>query len=381
LYLEAAMPSFAHLPRTLAAVLAAATLSACGSAPPEPIAQGPALQPEEEPDVVRILPRSRMYLEIQEVGDENGHAVVRAPARLAFNDGAISLVGAPIEGRVETVHVQLGDAVEQGDALVTISSPSAAAARAELSGAEVAVRAATTELARQTRMLEQGVGIESQKFEAEIQLAEAQKELARARTAAAFLGRGNGSSVVVRAPIAGTILTRRVTSGASVEPGADPMIEIGNAASLRVVAEVFERDLALVQPGAGADVTISSIQEPVRGTVTSVGGALSDGVRTAPVFIAIDESGLGLRAGMYARVHIEAGELRGPSLPAEAVLIKDGERKVVYVEEDEITFVARDVVVGPSIGGRVHVFSGLSPGDRVVVRGALLLDGAADQLL
>jgi len=31
--------------------------------------------------------------------------------------------------------------------------------------------------------------------------------------------------------------------------------------------------------------------------------------------------------------------------------------------------------------GRVQIVSGIAPGDKVVVRGALLLDGSVDQLL
>jgi len=54
---------------------------------------------------------------------------------------------------------------------------------------------------------------------------------------------------------------------------------------------------------------------------------------------------------------------------------------VVYVQQDALTYQRRSVVIAQPVEGRVQVVSGLSPGDKVVVRGALLLDGAADQLL
>ncbi len=66
---------------------------------------------------------------------------------------------------------------------------------------------------------------------------------------------------------------------------------------------------------------------------------------------------------------------------AEAVLIRDGTDTVVYVEKGPRTFHRRAVTVGRPSDGRVQVLSGLEPGERVVVKGALLLDGAADQLL
>ncbi len=71
----------------------------------------------------------------------------------------------------------------------------------------------------------------------------------------------------------------------------------------------------------------------------------------------------------------------GLTLPVNAVLIKDGKDPVVYVQKDPLTFVRRRVVVAQPVEGRVQIVSGLSPGEKVVVRGALLLDGSADQLL
>jgi cobalt-zinc-cadmium efflux system membrane fusion protein len=69
------------------------------------------------------------------------------------------------------------------------------------------------------------------------------------------------------------------------------------------------------------------------------------------------------------------------TLPTSAVLIKDGSNPVVYVQKDPLTYLRRPVVLAQPVEGRVQIVSGLSPGEKVVVRGALLLDGSADQLL
>ena len=64
-----------------------------------------------------------------------------------------------------------------------------------------------------------------------------------------------------------------------------------------------------------------------------------------------------------------------------AVVIKEGKRRVVYVEKADGTFEAREVKTGRNHEGWVVVLEGLAPGDRVVTRGALLLDTQAEQLL
>ena len=68
-------------------------------------------------------------------------------------------------------------------------------------------------------------------------------------------------------------------------------------------------------------------------------------------------------------------------IPVTAVLIKDGDRSIVYVQVDDGLFEARNVVLGQPLRGTVPVQSGLQAGDKIVVRGGLLLDGAASQML
>ena len=68
-------------------------------------------------------------------------------------------------------------------------------------------------------------------------------------------------------------------------------------------------------------------------------------------------------------------------LPVSAVLLKDGSRRIVYVEDNTGRFVPRELEVGDERGGRVRVLKGLKAGERVVMRGALLVDREAEQLL
>lgn len=88
-----------------------------------------------------------------------------------------------------------------------------------------------------------------------------------------------------------------------------------------------------------------------------------------------------MRAGMLAQVFLRVAGEQGLSVPVAAVLIKDGKRRVVYVERSDGTFEARDVQTGRNSDGRVVILQGLKAGERIVVRGGLLLDTQAEQLL
>lgn len=321
------------------------------------------------------------FIDVEDVVAPQRGSVLVAPGRIAFRDGSKASVGAPAEGRVVAVHVTAGGAVERGAPLVTLSSPAAAAARAELQRLQAAHRAARDAAARQVRMAQSGVGTPAERLAAESQLAEVEAELASAARAVAYLGEGDGETVVVRAPIGGTVIELATSVGAAVSPGNGPLLEVGDPDAVWLVADVFERDLGLIEEGAPAVVETAASGEPLRGRVARVGAAMHSGSRAAPVYVEFEDTGVRLRSGTYARVTIDSTSPAGVLLPSAAVLVQNGVRPVVFVETEERTFVPRDVRLGHSIGGRVNVLAGLEPGERVVVRGALLLDGAADQLL
>jgi cobalt-zinc-cadmium efflux system membrane fusion protein len=85
---------------------------------------------------------------------------------------------------------------------------------------------------------------------------------------------------------------------------------------------------------------------------------------------------------MFAKATIK-GELseQQVSLPTTAVLIKDAKQTIVYVEVNKGLFKARTITAGPARDGVVAVHEGLNEGDRVVTKGALLIDGEAQLLL
>ena len=149
--------------------------------------------------------------------------------------------GAPFDGRIVKVHVQTGETVRSGDPLVTLDCPEAASARAAVDTVTASLREARVALDRERRMLDQGIGIEREKLAAETRVAGLEAELHRAQAGAVFVGPGSGTTVIVRAPMAGIVITRKAVEGVAVQRGAEPLVEIGNPTAPWVVADVFER--------------------------------------------------------------------------------------------------------------------------------------------
>lgn len=356
------------------------TLAACATPQAAPTGSEREPAPVTTDGVVHLPEASRPFVKSEQLTIAKGGTLLQAPARVAFNDGALTELAAPLAGRVTEVHVRTGERVKSGDPLLTLDCPDAAAARTAVATATASLHEARAALERERRMLDQGIGIDRDALSAQTKVAELEAELARAQATARFVGPGSGSIVILRAPIGGTVVTRKAAPGMAVQPGGEALVAIGDPSAVCLIAEVFERDLAFVQEGAPVSAELPSAPTALNGHVVSIGAVVANGVRTAPVRIALDAGSESFRPGSYGRVRISSAH-DGPTLPTEAVLIKDGKETIVYIEKDAQTFVRRSVTVTQPVDGKVGVLSGVAAGERVVVQGALLLDGSADQLL
>ncbi|MEK7947769.1 efflux RND transporter periplasmic adaptor subunit [Pigmentiphaga sp. YJ18] len=370
------MPRFAHF----VAVTCLLALAACSDkqeAPPAPTENAAPLAPGQ----VRVKPASLKYMEIQEMGTQGAMHVVWAPARVAFREEQVAEVVAPASGRILQVQAQVGDVVKAGAPLATLSSPDASRVRADYANAQVELRVAQAEAKRQRLMTEKGIGIEAELVVAEAKLQEAQHNADVASRAASFLGGGGSDTLVLRAPRAGVVINRNTMPGASVGPDSGSLFTVGDPTALWINADVFESDLSAITQGAAVQVVVSSLDRPLAGKVLRVGSALNAQTRRGQVFITLDESNPNLRAGMLARAGIQSRAAEGLSVPVTSVLIKDGQRSIVFIQVSDNVFEARTVSLGQPSNGYIPVLSGIQPGDKVVTKGGLLLDGAANQLL
>jgi multidrug efflux pump subunit AcrA (membrane-fusion protein) len=75
---------------------------------------------------------------------------------------------------------------------------------------------------------------------------------------------------------------------------------------------------------------------------------------------------------MFGRVRHAGGTQQLPVVDESAVLRRDA-KTLVYVEESPGRFQEREVTLGPRVGRRLSVTSGLQAGERVVVEGSIYL--------
>lgn len=329
---------------------------------------------------VMLRPESLPYIKIQEIQPEAFAGAISAPARVDFRAQAVSTAGTVVAGRVSKIHVQIGDRIKADAPLATLASVEAAQMRSDYDRAAAELARAEDHLRRQLEMQRTGVGLEIERVEAETQLKQARTELARSQDFLNLLGDGKATEVIVRAPMDSMVLKAHVSTGAAVA-GGSPLFDLGEPSAAWIIADVFEKDLLLVEIGAKAIIELASLPEPILGHVVAESAAIQTELRRASVFIEPDDPKIPLRPGMYARVSIEASTPNRIILPTTAVLIKDGRETVVYLEVAPGRFQMRPVQIGAAREGMTPILKGLAGGERVVISGALLIDSEAALLL
>jgi len=309
--------------------------------------------------------------------------------KVAYGEDRYSRISSPLQGRVVEVRAHLGDKVKAGDIVLVIDSPDIAQAYSEYvkedSDLQYAVRA--YELAKdlyenKAMPLKDLKQAENELVKARAEFRRAKERLLSLRIPAEELDKPLDKQKItsrfeMKSPLTGIVVERSVTPGQSVGGDAGQVLfTVADLDMLQVVADVFERDLALVKEGQFAKVVVEAypgVAFPA--TVAAIGDVVDPTTRTIKLRAWVNNPEHKLKPEMFARLHLSVGESTPLlTIPREAVLESDG-KQYVYVVEGPDHYVKREVTISPISLEQVRVTSGLSSGQRIVVKGAVLIKG------
>jgi len=170
------------------------------------------------------------------------------------------------------------------------------------------------------------------------------------------------------APFQGEVVRKYLDAGALVS-SSTPIVNLVHTMTLKIVANVLERDIPLLKPGMRAKIQAEAYPEKVfEGRVARVNIGLELSTRTLQAEIEIPNSDRLLKPGMFARIEVvllEKPEVL--AIPSNAVILDQGERFVYVVEGNKAA--RRPIVTGIEQERFVEIKEGLKEGDQVVTRG------------
>jgi len=271
--------------------------------------------------------------------------------------------GSPATWRVTVLKANVGDRVKKGQVLAMAANPDldtaivtatndAASAEIQLATANDAyIAATTTDTQRQTRsaLLNARNGLTN----SESTLAELKDERAH-------------NSLI--APADAIVTAVNVTRGQDA-PTAEA-IDLASVA-FEVTADVVETDVASVQVGQTASVTVAAISADLTGSVSAIApvalsASSSNGVVSYAVTVKLNAPPPTLRPGMTANVTITTASASGVLAVPAAAIRGTSDNYTVLVMTAAGTPQAQPVTVGLMTSSLVEIKSGLSAGDVVV---------------
>lgn len=318
---------------------------------------------------------------------------VVAPGKVELNPNRISRVLPPLPGRVRQVLVRLGDAVQEGQPLLTIESREVGDALSAYLGAQAQLRQARAvagkaekDLVRLRDLYEHRAAALKDVIAAETELAQARASVEQAEAVAEearhrleMLGvdpARHTHEVVVRAPIAGKVLEISVAPGEYRNDTSAPLMTVADLSTVWVSSQVPESSIRLIHLGERIQIELAAFPgEIFEGRVRRIADLVDPQTRTVKVQAELDNRAGRLRPEMFGAIRHSHGRRTLPVVPAAALVRSDNETWV-YREQSPGVFERVRVQCGESRNGLVPVFSGLRPADRVVAEGAVLLAGS-----
>jgi RND family efflux transporter MFP subunit len=281
-------------------------------------------------------------------------------------------LGFPVSGTIATRPVNLGDTVDRGDILAQLDpetlDAAAWAARAGVVVASNQLASARDTMERERTLVERGVESQSRLEDAERGFAAAKARLAQAQ---ADLARAEDllDSATLRAPYDGVITFVMSEAGAAVSTG-QAVVRLASTSEREVVIDLSEAELAALPEKAEFEASLLAVRN-TSATIRlrSVDPVADSQTRTRRVHFALVDPVSSFRIGALVRVEPPRGGGRVVILPKSAILQGDDGPHVWLVSRPDGIARRVPVILGPELGDRVLITSGVDIGQEIIIKG------------
>jgi membrane fusion protein, heavy metal efflux system len=359
-----------------------------------------------------FVPSDRQWanLTLQKVAQESFRSEIVTDGKIAIDEDRTTPVFSPYSGVVKRLLVSPGDPISAGMPLFTIEATDMVQAENDFIGALDGVKQAEVTLAQARTDEQRAHALFDAKAIAQKDWQQAQSNVALAdaanRTAAVGLeavrnrlrilkktdaeiaefentGKINPETPIY-APIAGTIVQRKVgpgqyiTTGAG-DPSGDPVFVIGDLSTVWLIANVREADALAIKRGQDMLFNVLSVgHRAFDAKIDYIAETLDPTTRRLLVRASVDNPGGLLKPEMFARVSIFTDTAKvSLAIPRRAV-IYEGDAAHIWVRGAGNALVMKPLRVGATSGKLVQVLDGLTTDDEIVTQGTLFIDRAAN---
>lgn len=299
---------------------------------------------------------------------------ISAVGRIAYDATRVAMVNARAAGVIRAIHVDVGTKVRAGAPLAEIESATVGADRSKLAASQARMEIAAGDYQRATDLYAKGIVPSKEVVAAEQEFKAAKAEHASMLQALRVVGTSTEDGAYTLAAPLGGIVTQRNTSIGTMVDASQTLFEIVDPAFMWAEIDIREADLSVLRVGQAVVVTVDGLgAREFTGRIDYIAPAVDPKTRTVMARARLANPDGILRANMYARVRIAAGDSRGSvAVPRKAVQQAAGV-SLVFVQLAVDSYETRRVEVLPGSGEIVELAKGIRPGEIVVTEGSFLL--------
>ncbi len=298
------------------------------------------------------------------VGSGNVEKAIRLNGKVQADERLLFTQSSHIPGRIEKLSINFtGDFVSQGQVIAYVYSPDLVTAQEELLVAKK-ISQPQPELFKAAKQKLKNWKLTDKQIE---------QMIASNKTMDQF---------PILANVSGYVTKKMVNLGDYIKQG-EPMYEIADLSKVWVLFEVYESDMAWIKKGASVSYSVESIPgKTFKGAVSYIDPIIDPKTRVAKARIEVNNTQLTLKPEMFVSGTVESkvkSKTSSITIPKTAVMWT-GKRSVVYEmksTEQGVSFLMREVTLGPALGESYVIESGLNPGEEIAVNGTFSIDAAA----
>ena len=261
------------------------------------------------------------------------------------------------KGMITRLNFKIGDQVKKGTVLVDIDD---VIIKSDLARQEINYFKAKRDFDRNKTLYEQNSISASQLDISRLDMQAAENDLTRAKRAL--------DDTRVKAPINGTINTRKVNEGSYIQQNSS----IGNIvdiSTMKVKVSISEKDAFMLHPGDTVEITTDVYPgHRFLGHVDNI-ASKADEAHTYPVEIHLPNNpAFPLKGGMFGRINFTSITSRDAIAISRDALIGSVKNAQVFVIKGNIASL-RNITIGRESGQLLEVLNGLEEGEMVVTSG------------
>lgn len=280
-----------------------------------------------------------------------------------------------VMGYITKIQVKVGDRVQKGQLLATISNDDMMAKKAQVEAQYILAQSAYVNAEKDYQRFTE-LHIQKSASDKELENITLQYNAAKAQVETAKQMRNEVNAMLaytnLTAPFNGVVTQKLSDVGSIASPGM-PILVVEQPSGFQVHATVTENDINKIKEGASASILIKSTGKQLTGKVTEVSQSSQFTGGQYPLKINIDtKDQSGIYTGMYVNVFIPTKESEqaesktsNPMIPLTSIVNRD-QLTGIYTISDDKTALLRWVRLGKTVGEEVEVLSGLSMHEKFI---------------